>query len=104
MDKLLQCEQSFIVREVSMPDLSTGQIFPGTIHVKALFEKEMKWRLVEEFGIHSFTETDDGKLLLSCDYTDEESLISWILSFGNKVILLEPTNVKEDIKKMNKME
>lgn len=100
MDKLLQCEQTFQMRAVSMPNLSTKQVFPGTIHVKALFEKEMKWRLVEEFGIHSFTETDDGKLLLSCDYTDEGSLISWILSFGNKVILLEPANVKEDIKKM----
>ena len=37
-----------------MPDLSNEKIFSGGIKVKALFEPECKWRLVEEFGIQSF--------------------------------------------------
>lgn len=74
------------------------KIFPGKIHVKAIFALEMKWRLVEEFGPHCFEEIEDEKLLFCTDYTDKDNLISWLLTFGDKVVLLEPIEVKEEIK------
>lgn len=83
-----------------MPDLSIEKIFPGIIHVKAVFAMEMKWRLLEEYGPHSFEEIEDEKLLFCADYTDKDNLISWLLTFGDKVVLLEPIEVKEEIKEM----
>ena len=83
-----------------MPDLSTEKIFPGGIRVKALFDRDMKWRLAEEFGPGSYTETEDGRLLFSADYTDMENLITWILTFGERAEVLEPKGVREKLKQI----
>ena len=80
-----------------MPDLSTEKIFPGEIKVKALFEADQKWRLVEEFGPLCFTENDDGRLLFTADYTDIENLVTWIMTFGDKAELIEPQEARKKI-------
>lgn len=90
MDMLEKCGNVFQPREVRFPDLSVEKIFPGEIHVRALFDAEVKWRLVEEFGPHCFTEQEDGRLLFQADYTDFENLFCWLMTFGNQVEVLEP--------------
>ena len=67
MDRVREARKDFACRDVPMPDLSNEKIFPGGIRVKALFAPDMKWRLVEEFGAHCFTEADDGRLLFTAD-------------------------------------
>ena len=98
MDRVRETEEAFELREAPMPDLSTEKIFPGGIRVKALFDRDMKWRLAEEFGPESFTETGDGRLLFSADYTDMENLVTWLLTFGDKAEVLEPKEVREKLK------
>ena len=83
-----------------MPDLSNEKIFPGGIRVKALFAPDMKWRLVEEFGPHCFTETHDGRLLFMADYTDMDNLVSWLLTLGVKAEVPEPEEVRNRIRKI----
>mgnify|MGYP001029313636 FL=1 len=97
MDVLLKEETEFKPRKVPVPDLSIQRIFPGKIRVKALFTNDSKWRLVEEFGIHCFTEKEDGTLLFTADYTDQENLLCWLLTFGAKVKVLEPVEVREEL-------
>lgn len=97
MDALLKEYITFIPREVPMPNLSDEKIFPGGIKVKALFTRDSQWRLVEEFGIHCFTENEDGTLLFTADYTEKENLLSWLLTFGDKVKVLEPAWVQEEL-------
>lgn len=98
MDKTRMTEQGFIKRQVPMPNLENEKIFPGGIKVKALFEKECKWRLVEEFGSACFQETEDEKLLFQADYTSKEELLTWLLTFRDKVELLEPGEVRDQMK------
>lgn len=98
MDCLQISEQVFVKRQVPVPDLNHERIFPGGIKVKALFEAECKWRLVEEFGIESFQERQDGKLLFQADYTNKENLIMWLMSFRDKVELLEPEEIRREIR------
>lgn len=100
MDKVRELDKGFVCRKAPIPDLSTEKIFPGGIKVKALFSKEIKWRLVEEFGPSCFTETDDGGLLFTANYTDMDNLITWILTFGDKAEVLEPVEAREQISKM----
>jgi len=100
MDRLKGLADRFAGRDVPLPDLSTEHIFPGGIHVKALFDREVKWRLVEEFGPYCFEEQEDGKLLFYGDYTDRENLVSWILSFGNKAELIEPVEIRDEFLKI----
>ena len=61
-------------------------------------KKDCKWRLVEEFGPECFSVQQDGKLLFHADYTDKDNLITWLLSFREKVELLEPEEIREEIK------
>ena len=100
MDKVRETDKAFECRDAIMPDLSNEKIFPGGIKVKALFEPDQKWRLVEEFGPSCFTETDNGRLLFTADYTDMESLLTWILTFGDKAEVIEPREARERIASM----
>lgn len=99
MDRVAETDRIFVCRDVPMPDLSNEKIFPGGIKVKALFSPEVKWRLIEEFGPNSFTDTDDGKLLFTADYTDMENLVSWLLTFGDKAEILEPVEARNVIRR-----
>lgn len=98
MDWVKILEDRFIGREVPLPNLSNEQVFPKKIIVKALFAPEMKWRLIEEFGPSCFTEQPDKKLLFTAEYTDKESLLQWLLTFGSSVELLEPESIRNELK------
>ena len=100
MDKVEMTEKSFEMKEVSLPEMDNERIFPGNIKVKALFDADMKWRLVEEFGPDCFTEAEDGRLLFTADYTDMNYLTTWLITFGDKVEVLEPAEVREAIRNM----
>ena len=99
MDCVVETDCGFLRRDVPMPDLSNEKIFLGGIKVKALFTPNMKWRLVEEFGPNCFTEMDDGRLLFSADYTDMDNLVTWLMTFGAKVEVLEPEEVRDIIRR-----
>lgn len=100
MDGVSKREECFEARDVPMPDLSNERIFPGRVKVKAIFEPETKWRLVEEFGPHCFEETGDGRLLFQADYTDVEHMVRWLLTFGEKVRVLEPEPVRRELRRI----
>lgn len=97
MEKLEITEAIFKKRQVSLPDLSNERIFPGKIHVKALFTPDCKWRLVEEFGTGCYDEQPDGKLLFHTDYTNKEELITWIMTFRDHALLLEPESIRQEL-------
>ena len=95
-----ETDNVFVCREAALPDLSDEKVFPGGIKVKALFEADQKWRLVEEFGPACFTESGDGRLLFTADYTDIENLVTWLMTFGDKAEVLEPIEARNEIARM----
>jgi predicted DNA-binding transcriptional regulator YafY len=101
MDGVQKTEEHFVCREAPMPDLSNEKIFPDKIKVRALFDLDQKWRLVEDFGPECFTE-HDGKLLFTAEHTDMESLVTWLMTFGDKAEVLEPEEAREAIAQMAK--
>lgn len=97
MEEIFKTQTGFVPRQAPMPDLEIQKIYPGKIKVKALFQGEVKWRIVEEFGRNCFTEREDGTLLFAADYSDKENLVAWLLTFGDKVKVLEPADVKDEL-------
>ncbi len=97
MLELKMTGEVFKEREVPEYKINARNTFVRNIPVKALFSPEMKWRLIEEYGVDSFEETDNGKLLFQFDFGDEENLFSWLLSFGDKVELLEPEEYRSKV-------
>lgn len=98
MDKVYLSKNCFSERTVPLPNLKDERIFPGGIKVKALFEADCKWRLVEEFGPDCFREQKDGTLLFQADYTNKENLLTWLLTFRDKVELLEPKTMRQELR------
>lgn len=94
----LEIKEGFLKRSVPLPDLRNEWIFPGGIQIKALFEPSCKWRLIEEFGAGCFQEQPDGKLLFQRDFTDKENLITWLLTFRDQVCLLEPEEIRREMR------
>lgn len=97
MDNVNLTDKTFECREVPVPDLSNEKVFKGGIKVRALFDPDVKWRLIEEFGPNCFEETKDGRLLFSAEYTEMDNLISWILTFGGKAEVIEPEEARKKL-------
>ncbi len=53
----------------------------------------------------SFREQEDGRLLFCADYTDKENLLTWLLTFGAQAELLQPEELREELRQIiQKME
>ena len=102
MDRVMATGDTFTARNAPLPDMSPQLMTPREIRLKALFAPDMKWRLVEEFGPKCFTESDDGRLLFTADYTDPDNLITWLITFGDKAEVLEPREARDKIAQMVK--
>ena len=100
MDRVREDGAVFVCRNVPVPDMSAELKYPREIRLKALFHADMKWRLVEEFGTDCYEEAADGRLLLNEDYADMDNLVGWLLTFGDKVEVLEPASVRERLLKI----
>lgn len=98
MEGLCLTETVFAKRQAPLPDLGEKAVFPGGIRVKALFDPRCKWRLVEEYGTSCYEEQADGRLLFHGDFTDEENLITWLMTFRDRVTLLEPAQLRVSLR------
>ncbi len=100
MTELKAAEEQYEPRQIPVPDLSAERVYPLGIDVEAVFEPDMKWRLIEEFGMESFTEQEDGRLRFSFGFADKENLFGWLLSFGDKAELIKPVELRRELYEM----
>lgn len=100
MTELKAAEEQYEPRQIPVPDLSAERVYPLGIDVEAVFEPDMKWRLIEEFGMESFTEQEDGRLRFSFGFSDKENLFGWLLSFGDKAELIKPVELRRELYEM----
>lgn len=98
----IQLMEPFEKRAAPLPDLSNEKVFPHTYLMKAMVNPEYRWRLVEEYGPDCFIEQEDGRQLFSFGFTDEESILGWILSFRGGAELLEPVHLRERLSAFGK--
>ena len=91
------CADRYSPRVIPLEKRDFNIRYTGNIQLVALFDPAVKYQLIESYGMDCFTITDDG-LLLSLGFTNRAFLISWLLSFGKKVKVLEPSDIKEEIK------
>ena len=69
------------------------------IVLRALFAPEAAYRLVEEYGEGCFSPWGDGRLLLERRFVRYENLREWVLGFGAQAEVLEPPNLREDLRR-----
>ena len=92
----------FSPRAAPLPDLEPERVFPVQYQVTVLFDPACRWRLVEEYGIDRFTVEPDGRLRFTGGFPDADSVLSWVLTFGEKAELVEPWELREQMGKLTK--
>jgi len=90
---------TFELRPVSSEQANASDAFPEQYNIKILFDKSVRYRLIEDYGLHCYEEIEEG-LLLSLDYTNKDYIFSWILGFGDKAEVLAPEDAREDFAAM----
>ena len=90
MVNLICVQESFIPRPLPEVSVDSETIFPNTVQAEVTFAPSIKWRLVDEYGPESFSVLPDGRLSFQAGFTDDESLFSWLLSFGDCAELVSP--------------
>lgn len=91
-------EENFKLRDIPQEQRDFDNYFKDEIMLIAIFDKSVKYRLIEEYGIDCFSYTEEGKLLFKFGFTDKGTLISWILSFGDKAEIIEPAELRLEVK------
>jgi len=94
---LTLCADSYTTREIP-PDRRDFNIY-DTAETKlvALFDPSVKYKIIETYGMGCFSVTEDG-LLFEVGFSNPDYLISWLLGFGDKVKVLEPAKIVDDVK------
>lgn len=95
---LQMCEETYAQREIPPEKRNYYAHLPDDKKLVALFEPSAKYQLIETYGLNCFTETAGGRLRIEIGYTNREYTISWLLGFGNKVKVIEPIDMADEIK------
>ena len=97
MDQIRCTNEDCEKREIPLYHMDPRKVqWTNGVEVTAEFDKSMKWRLIEEFGINSFSENADGRLLMNIGWSDQESLFGWLLGFRDYVRIIEPVKYQKD--------
>lgn len=90
--------ESFVKRVVPTELLEFNNYFNSTNYIlKALFEPSEKYRLIDEYGTDCFSENSDGQLSFVRDFVSYNNMREWVFSFGDKVTVLAPDKLRDDI-------
>lgn len=93
--ELYMTETTFIPKQIPADKLLFGQHMTDDKIITALYQPEIKYKLVEEYGPNCFCETDGGLLYTEWGFSSYESALNWFLSLGSKVKVLAPADFKE---------
>jgi len=88
-------DSTFEPRPIPPEQASGDEAFPATGNVQIQFDKSVRYRLIEDYGLRCYEETDEG-LLFSLDYTNQEYIFSWVLGFGDKAEVLAPEETRAE--------
>jgi len=67
-----------------------------------LLDRELEYLVVDEYGPHSYETLEDGRLKAVISYTNRDYIIGWIMSMGEKAIVLEPVDIAQEIREKAK--
>ena len=64
--------------------------------IQILFDKSVRFHLIEKYGPNCYEEQDEG-LLSTLEYTNKAYIISWILGYGDLAEVLHPPEIRKEL-------
>lgn len=98
ISEMVMTDIEFEVLEIPKETLNFSKFYTDEIQAVILFQKSEEYRLIEEYGTSCYSETPEGLLRFSFPFTNQDYLLSWVLSFGEKAELIEPAYLRPLIK------
>ena len=89
-------DEKFIKKTVPKINMDIDQIYKNHIILVADFSPKVKWRLVDEYGVDSFKQTEQGKLRFTGEFANMEFLLTWLMGYGDDVTIISPSEVLEE--------
>jgi len=96
LGNLSRCEAQYTPRDIPPERRDFNRHLSDDIKLVALFDPSVKYQLIETYGSDSYRETAES-LRLEVGFTNRNYMISWLLSFGDKVKVLEPADVASEL-------
>jgi predicted DNA-binding transcriptional regulator YafY len=90
--------ETYVQREIPEDKRNLNAVFTDNNILKALFDSSVRYQLIDDYGLYCYTEPVEGKLLLEVGYTNKDYILKWLLGFGDKVKVLEPLVLAEELK------
>lgn len=88
-------EEYFTTRSIPEEKANASDAFPDPYKIDLLFDKSVRFRLIEEYGPDCYEEVENG-LLMHLPYTNKQYIFSWLLGFGDKAELLSPQHIRAE--------
>jgi predicted DNA-binding transcriptional regulator YafY len=102
---LLLCEEHYQPRDIPAEKRDFGRRLTKTetknTKLVALFNQSVKYQLIEAYGLNCYEEKSEG-LYFEADFSNNDFMLNWLLSFGSKVKVLEPLAIAEELKRTAK--
>jgi len=94
------CGEPFNIRPIPPDRIPGGYAFPEPNNIEILFDKSVRFRLIEDYGLNCYEEKEDS-LFLSLDYTNKDYIFSWVLGFGDKAEILGPDETRDEFAQLS---
>lgn len=91
-------EDIYEVRVIPDEKLQFGTHMTDDYFVTAIYDSDVKYKLVEEYGPDSFSVMEDGRLYAKWGFNSAEDALPWFLGLRDKVKILEPREMVEKMK------
>ena len=98
---LSQSAEQYAMRDIPPDKRDFNSHFKDDIKLTALFDRSVKHHLIEAYGPDCYYETTEG-LYFDIGFTNRSYMISWLLSFGDKVKILDPPDMISEIQTIAK--
>jgi len=88
------CDEIYAPRAIPPERSSFNERITDDIRLVALFDPSQRYKLIENYGMNCYTETDDG-LKFEIGFTNRDYIIEWLLGFCGNVKVLEPDYIAD---------
>lgn len=96
---LIKTDNTYDIKDISPQALNFGDFLAeNNFTLKAIFDGSEKFRIIENYGIDSFKELDDGQIFFERGFANYDNMLQWVLSFGDKVTVLSPEKLINDLR------
>ena len=93
-------EVPFKPKAIQNIDSSIFQNSYKTTQIVMKVDKELEYRVIDEFLDHDITQNDDGSFTVKMNYIEDDWLYRYILSFGTSGAVISPLRLRKTIRVM----